>query len=200
MVPNEPTRRAVVRGFTLIELMLVLVIGGILLGLATWAMGALLGGNRVNAAGRNLLLHVRQAAAIAARTNGPIDIVFTPTGSGCTPRYDLVAGDGTNYLSVCIPEEYPGVRLGGGLAADPGCPGDAVTLPNCSVCSVTKTIRVFPSGETLASTAGATGDSVVFSLTHDASPARTLAVGIYDTSGKARVFRPNATNSAWECP
>lgn len=191
------------RGFTLIEAMIILVIVGILGSIGVWNMRSMMQTSRVNAAARGLLMHVRQAAAIAARTNGPIDIVFYGPGeAGCVPRYELVrVSDGTIYDSVCLPNDYPGVTLGGGVTGTTiSCTADATLLPNCSLCIGTETVRIYPTGEVRSADPTTTGDSIVFQSADAPSYARVRAIGIQNTTGKTRVYKPNDDNSAWVCP
>ena len=193
--------RPVARGFTLIEAMILLVIVGILGSIAAWSMQSMMAGNRVAAASRGVILHVRQAAAIAARINAPVDLVFYGAGeSGCVPRYELIrVSDNTVYDSVCLPTEYPGVVLGGGVTGTTvSCTADETLLPNCSLCSGKKSIRVFPSGEVSTSGTSTTGDSIVFSSAR--FPSKVTAIGVTNLSGKTRVYQPDDANENWVCP
>jgi prepilin-type N-terminal cleavage/methylation domain-containing protein len=184
------------RGFTLLELMTALLVAGVLLGVATWSMQGFIVGNRVNAAARELAARARSAAAIAARANTPVELRFVASGeAGCLPRYEIRAG-ATNYDTVCIATEYPGVELRTG-GPDVSC-ADEPALPNCSLCAGTKTVTFYPSGEVTTSEATGSGDSIVFGVRGDNSDARTLAVGIRNVSGFTRFYR--RTGTAWECP
>ncbi len=197
--PADACKRA--RGFTLIELVVTLAVAGLLLGIASWSMQGFLVSNRVQAAARDLTARVRNAATIAARANRPVELRFVSSGEGCIPRYEIrTTGTGAaNYETVCIGAEYPGVAVAAGAMAGKAVKcGSETDLPNCSLCTGVKTIVFDPSGE--ATTTGTAGDSILFSVRGETSPARTLAVGIRNTSGRARVYRPNAAGDGWECP
>ena len=190
-------------GFTLIELMVTLAVAATLLGIAGWAMRDFIVANRVNGAAREFLMNTRKAAALAARTNQQIEVAFTVTGSdGCVPRYEIqTVGGGTIYDSVCIATEYPGVALSGGsVAAAVKCADETGEVPNCSLCSVNRTLTFYPSGEVDTSGASATGDSVIFTVGDAPSPSNTIAVGIRNVNARTRIYRPVATGGGWECP
>lgn len=186
-------------GFTLIEVMLALAVLGILLGVSAWQMQRFIVGSRATAAARELVTRLGQARAIAARTNQPIELVFTNAGTGCVPRYEIRNSGGTVYDTVCFGSEYPGVALSAGTVTDEvGCTDESDAVPNCSLCSGTKTLTFFPSGEVDASASGASGDSIVFSVPGDVA-ARTVAVGIRNLNGRTRIYRPNSTEDGWVC-
>ena len=187
------------RGFTIIEIMLVLTLVGLILGITTWTMGSLLSGSRVQKAARELAMRVGQASAIAARTNQAVTMTFVNSGAGCVPFYEIRTSNGTVYDTVCIPLEYPGVELSAGtVTSNIQCTGESTPLPNCSLCSGTKILTIYPSGE--VQTSGTTGDSLVFSSKSEKAGSRTLAVGIRNLNGRTRIYRPNAAGSGWVCP
>ena len=119
------------KGYTLVELMIVVAIGGMLVGLAAWRFDATLPRWRTDALAREIALDLRSGLAIAARTNAPVtfavDLEATATCPGAS--YRLLGADGTLYDTVCLANEYPGVlvsaagadakgQLGCGLALD----------------------------------------------------------------------------------
>lgn len=203
--PNSRSRRRDrLHGFTLLELLVTLAVAGLLVTTAVWSARYYLVGLRVSAAARELVSRSRNAAAIAARTNRPVELRFVESdGPGCTPRYEFrtVGTGATTFERICLASEYPGVRLSAGAMSETGvrCNGEP-DLGNCTLCEGTRTVTFYPSGEVATSGVDADGDSVVFSVRGDTSSARTLAVGIRNISGKIRVYRPNASASAWECP
>lgn len=189
------------RGFTLIEIMLVLTLVGIILGVTTWTMGSLLSGSRVQKAARELAVRQGQASAIAARTNQAVTMTFVNSGAGCVPSYEIRTSDGTVYDSVCISREFPGVELSAGtVTSNVQCAGESTALPNCSLCTGTKILTFYPSGEVQTSGTNAAGDSMVFSSKSEKSASRMLAVGIRNLNGRTRIYKPNANGSGWVCP
>ncbi|HEY0839919.1 MAG TPA: prepilin-type N-terminal cleavage/methylation domain-containing protein [Vulgatibacter sp.] len=189
------------RGFTLIEAMLVLTLVGLILGITTWTMGSLLAGNRVQAVARGLAMRIGQASSIAARTNQAVTMTFVNSGAGCVPFYEIRTSDGTVYDSVCISREYPGVELSAGtVTSDVQCAGESASLPNCSLCSGTKIVTFYPSGEVQTSGVNAAGDSLVVSTKSEKAGSRTLAVGLRNLNGRTRIYKPNANGSGWVCP
>ena len=192
------------RGFTLIELALVVTLMGILVSLAVWRMDAYLVGNRVNAAARELIVRLRSAGAIAARANVPIEVAFVNEGAdGCVPRYEIRDGAGQLYDRICIADAYPGVGLTAGiLAGTPmGCTDDlAPPLPVCSLCDDDAVVTFFTTGEVETSGANVEGDSIVFAAAADPATSRMVAVGVRNVNGRVRVYRPETNDAGWTCP
>jgi prepilin-type N-terminal cleavage/methylation domain-containing protein len=194
------------RGFTLVELAVILAILGILSGLAAWQVSALLPGYRVGHAARRFLADVRFAPSIAARTNEPVHLVVDPA-SDCGPSWTLVTGASpespTRVLDrICLDAEAPGVAMAnGGVTHDVGCPQTlGPDLPNCSLCEKGARLTFYPTGETVAVKDGAEidGHSIVFTPRASPTARDTLAVGIRAGTGDARLFRPHG--DGWECP
>lgn len=192
------------RGFTLVELMITLAVAGLLLGISVWSMQHFIVGSRVGAAAREFMARARSAQTIAARANRPVELRFVQNGdTGCLPRYEIrTTGTGAaTYDTVCLATEYPGVQLSSGAMGTTAVKcGTEAEIQSCTLCTGTKTITFFPSGAVTTSGVDADGDSVVFSVRGDTSPGRTLAVGLRNVTGRARVYRPNASASEWECP
>lgn len=189
------------RGFTIIEIMLVLTLVGFILGITTWTMGSLLSGNRVQAAARELVGRIGKASAIAARTNQAVTMKFVSSGSGCVPSYEIRTSDGTVYDTVCVSREYPGVELSAGMVtAAVKCAGESTPLPNCSLCTGDHEITFYPSGEVQTSGVDPAGDTLVFSSKSEKAASRTLAAGIRNLNGRTRLYRPNGAGSGWVCP
>ncbi|AKU90307.1 hypothetical protein AKJ08_0694 [Vulgatibacter incomptus] len=186
--------------------MLGFVLVGILVGLTVWQMQSFIVGGRIRAAAQELQARFGQAGAIAARINRAVDVIFTNSGSGCLPRYDVQStdpetGDVTTYDSVCFATEYRGVQLSGGtVIAPPKCPTDPAPVPNCSLCTGQRIISFYPSGEVRTSDFDPAGDSLVVSGRDDPSPSRTYAVRIANLTGRTKVYRAKGDGSGWECP
>ena len=200
-------RRRVSRGFTLVELLVTVSVALILLGVAGWSGQRALIAFRVSGAANEFVFFVRQAAAIAARTNSRMAIVVDNNGpAACNPSYRLqtipvAGGTAVEYHRVCLNADFPGVALAsGGTTAAIRCPAEtAAGLPamtNCLMCTGTTSVFVFPSGE--VATAEAAGETLVFAPKHEPTSTQVLAVGIRNTSGKTQVYRPQG--AGWECP
>ena len=209
--------RSHARGFTLVEVMVTLAVAAILLGVSVWQVSATLPGYRANAAARWVLMKSRQAAAIAARVNRPVQLRVDTTGAAaCNPSITIqdeppTGGTVTVYDRLCLNVEYPGVAIGtGGVTEGVTCPVEeeagASELPNCSLCAgapdptnLTNIVRFLPSGETAVGTATPAGATIAFTSAASPSARDTVAVGIRNLSGRSRVYRPNAAGTAWEC-
>jgi len=186
-----------VRGFTLIEAMTVVALVAILAGIGSWQIGKQLPRYRTNSAATKLVLDVRNAASIAARTNRPVTL--TVNQPGCTPGY-VVAQSGAEYIRVCFANEYQGVEFRDGTGdPDITCTDEAeLTYPPihaCTLCTGAQVIRFLPNGQVITPSGadesiviGPRGDSAVFDR----------AVGIRNLTGKARSYK--RAGSGWECP
>lgn len=203
-----------IRGFTLIELVIGLVIAGVLASVAIWRIDATLPGWRARQAARWVLTKTRDAAAIAARANVPMELrVDTAAAAACNPQITLQSAPGTGtplvYDRLCL-NEYRGVELGtgttpSGIRCALEQAASVPALPNCSMCSgspdaatLTNIVRVLPSGE-VATAPGSTGATIAFTATARPTPDNTVAVGIRNVSGRAQVYRPKPDSSGWEC-
>jgi prepilin-type N-terminal cleavage/methylation domain-containing protein len=189
------------RGFTLLELMVASGVAGVLFALAGVQMRSMILGYRVSSAARELVMRMGQARSIAARTNQPIQLTFMYTGGDCIARFEMQSLGGVLYQNLCFAKEYPGVNLSpGSVTADVSCTGESDPLPNCSLCSGTDILTVYPSGEVETSGMSAAGDSIVLSVMGETTPARTVAVGIRNLNGRTRIYRPNDAGNGWYCP
>ncbi len=80
----RPTARRV-RGFTLIELMVVIAVATVLLGFGVPSMTAILNSNKLTAASNALLSSMRLARSEAFKRNGRVVLCKSRDGIACTP-------------------------------------------------------------------------------------------------------------------
>jgi prepilin-type N-terminal cleavage/methylation domain-containing protein len=207
------TRTHTPRGFTLLELMLVVLVSSLLLGTAVWSMGDALPGYRTNAAAQRFVIDTRNALAVAARANQPVHLVKVAGDGGCADGYRIVLGADPDEPArvldtVCMAREYPGVGLeAAGITAGVLCADDlpATSLAVCSFCEAGARLTFYPTGEVVAVSAGggvqAGGHSAVFVPKHGGERTATaLAVGVRSGTGRARVYRYEPTAaSKWVC-
>lgn len=185
------------RGFTLIEMMTVVVIAGILASTTGWAIAKTLPGYRVGGAASRFLLDLRSASSIAAQHNRPVNFNVKVGEGGCALAYTVESG-GRIYNDVCIDKVYPKVKIVS-PTANVNCAGEAKLsmpdLPGCTLCSG-GTITFLPTGEVYGTSAD--GDTLVFAnASADDMSHHTRAVGIRYGLGKARIYRWRG--SAWSC-
>lgn len=199
------------RGFTLIEMVTAIAVVGALAVTSVWAGQRFVASSRAAGAARTFSLELRNAAAIAARLNRPLQLIVDSAGSaGCNPSWRTqtipnVGEQPTVYSQTCLNAEYPGILLGNaGVTAAVTCTKDAGTaqpaLTNCSLCTGTAAITVYPSGEVKTPGAVPNGATIIFSPSLTNHPTATIAVGVRDSSGQMRIYRPNAAGTSWECP
>lgn len=104
------------RGYTLIEILIVMAIIGVLLSIATSSMAEYIGQTKLRTTLMSLAGHVRHAGMTALGAPKP-----------CTIKFDVVAGAYTfnDSQEVLLP---PGVRFGADSGVT-GTPGDSMTPP-----------------------------------------------------------------------
>ncbi len=92
------TRRPAQQGFTLLELMVVLIIGAILLSIAIPSMTQMIRNNSVGVAAEVIQNALRQAEGEAIRRNGEVDFILTDdTPSVATVGSLTAKADGDNW-------------------------------------------------------------------------------------------------------
>ncbi len=101
-------------GVTLIELMIVLVLLGIMAGLAAPAMGGMINRNRLDGALGQFTTDVAYARMVAVRANRRVEIVMQPT-SYTVQRVDL-NGQTTQVKRLNLATEYPGMSMSTNVA------------------------------------------------------------------------------------
>ena len=104
------------RGFSLIEIIMTLAILGVIAGLATPAMIAMIDSIRVRSALDQLTSDIYRTRALAARGGLRLKIRFTPT-SGCADAYIIEkATDGARIDSVALNSGPAGVCISSNVA------------------------------------------------------------------------------------
>lgn len=199
------------RGFTLVEFMVTILVSSALLTMGAWAGSRMLAASRSTGAARQFIYEMRSAAAIAARINRRVQLIVDNEGdAGCNPSWRVqtipnVGEDVTVFNRICVNADFPGVEhKNAGIAAEVTCASDTASgepaLTNCSLCTGTAAITLYPSGEFLTPQAVQNGATLMFSPTGDDRPSATVAVGIRDGTGRTRIYKPNDAGSGWECP
>jgi type II secretory pathway pseudopilin PulG len=102
-------------GFTLIELAILLVLFGLLAGMAVPSLSRTMSRARVDAALSRLSADLFLARALAVREARPLRIRFLPP-TGCAVRYEIVTDSGAVLRSVTSDPERTGVCLGSNVA------------------------------------------------------------------------------------
>lgn len=193
------------RGYTLIELVIAVAIVGILASMAAWQITSLLPAWRTDALARRFVLDVRQAQAIAARTNRSVTItVELDSTAGCAGPSYRIESDGTQYDTACLATEYPGVTISaaGAPAADFGCERIVpLHASGCTFCtSGTGSLLVLPTGEVLRAGGDPNGEALLFAPTADAAagdPGDVRGVVVRTGTGTARAYR--IAGGEWDC-
>ncbi len=98
------------KGFTLVEVMVVVALIGILTAIAVPAVLTWLPNMRLKAAARDLYSNMQKTRMNAIRANQPWTIVFEPANG----RYLIRAGDGTIRQTVTFADYRSGVGFGHG--------------------------------------------------------------------------------------
>lgn len=190
-------------GFTLIEMMVALAVISILVGIGVWRIDALLPRWRTDAVANRFVLDLRQAQAIAARTNRAVELTveLDATDRCDGPSYSITSDD-HEYGFVCLPLEYPGVAIaaaGADSVAGFGCDYEiALDASGCTFCDESEgSLQVLPTGEILRADAPANGDALLFSpAVGGASHVRGVAVRTGTGTASAHRLLPGG----WECP
>lgn len=187
--------RSGLRGFTVIELMLGLVIAGILGGTTIWAAHTILPGYRLVGAASRFHFEARSGAALAARLNKPVALRVSFDEGVCKEGY-VLESEGRIYARVCLDDEFPGVSFLEGTQPLT-CPQEShlSQIPPCSLCDG-GSITFLPTGEVLTDGDGA---SVVFNLAKDGATLSThaRAVGVRRGLGRTRIY--TAQSNGWAC-
>jgi type IV fimbrial biogenesis protein FimT len=131
-------------GFSMMELMIVVVIMGIIASIAMPAMGGMVSRQRLDSATRQLTQDVGYARMLAVRSGEPTRVEITAGG------YQIFRGTATTPLrSVNLAQEYPGVSASTGTVRfnTRGMlqPGAAVDL-SLQHGPRTRQMQVFPTG------------------------------------------------------
>ncbi len=208
------------RGFSLLELMVAVTILGVLAATAVVNLQAGLPAQRSAAAARQLMMDLRSASAIAARTNQIVAVELNIAEPTCPPDdagrrhgWRVYSRQALNpgvvdrlYVRECLASSFGGVRFGlaaSAPATDLRCAEEApiASTPNdsCTACAANTTINFFPSGEVDL----ADGASVALLPSRDLGAATELralfAVGVAPVTGRARIYRPAVDGLTWEC-
>lgn len=107
-------RRPAQQGFTLLELMVVLIIGAILLSIAVPSMTQMIRNNSVGAAAEVIQNALRQAEGEAIRRNGEVDFILTDsTPSAATVSSMTAKADGDNWAIRMVDSAAPNRYVNG---------------------------------------------------------------------------------------
>lgn len=107
-------RRPAQQGFTLLELMVVLIIGAILLSIAVPSMTQMIRNNSVGAAAEVIQNALRQAEGEAIRRNGEVDFILTDsTPSAATVSSLTAKADGDNWAIRMVDSAAPNRYVNG---------------------------------------------------------------------------------------
>lgn len=108
------TRRPAQQGFTLLELMVVLIIGAILLSIAVPSMTQMIRNNSVGAAAELIQNALRQAEGEAIRRNGEVDFILTDSAPSVATVASLTAKvDGKNWAIRMVDSTAPNRYVNG---------------------------------------------------------------------------------------
>lgn len=108
------TRRPAQQGFTLLELMVVLIIGAILLSIAVPSMTQMIRNNSVGVAAEVIQNALRQAEGEAIRRNGEVDFILTDsTPSAATVSSLTAKADGDNWAIRMVDSTAPNRYVNG---------------------------------------------------------------------------------------
>lgn len=114
-------RRTVIRGFTLIELMVVVALAAVLLTLVAPSFNATLARKRLEGAANELASDLQYARSEAAQRNAAVGVAF---GSNCYAIYVLGSSDATACASLGTGAiELKTVQVPGGIALSLNSPG-----------------------------------------------------------------------------
>jgi len=207
---RAPTRPTPARGFTLIELLITIIVFGLMVAIGAWSGQRMLESYRTSDAAHRFAMVVRQAQALAAQNNQPVELTLTCDADA--PRIDLTGTrwDSTSsafverhFERVAIADEFPGVRLSTvGLAGDVACDGSPTFSldedAGATFCGADQRLRFLPGGG--VETPGGATMTIAFAPRSDVVNGRqdrVQVVGLEPVTGRTRHFvRADGT---WEC-
>lgn len=145
---SHPSARRRIAGFSLIELVIVIVLIGIMAGMAVPKLTNTIRVTRADSALGGLSTDLMYARMLAVRNGQRITVWLTPTGY----QIVIVQPDGTLRMarSVNTASEYPGLTLASSAPSltfdSRGLLQDGAVTVSATQGSITKTLQVLPTG------------------------------------------------------